>query len=434
MNHKYTDKKTQLILWLTKPWVIIYFATLVLVFTHFKPHMAYLNYISIILAGAALASTIQRYILEHFEDKLEESEKENLTLIDRYHVLTENLASSVIIRDPDGQVLYCSPFTSNLTGYSLDDIYEHQGDFFKSIIHPDDLETYQHERKYCQIGERYQGRYRIYNQQDFEVWVDARSVPIFNNQGQVISSLTIAFDVTGAVRKEQQIEEKNRDLADFTYMVSHDLKSPIHTIRGMLNIINEDHAEELTEGVSEVLHHISGSAERLEALVASVLEYAKISGEEMKVVPIELEEVLASVSKDFEHLIQQADAKLSIDQNLPKVMGNTTQLYQIISNLVSNAIKYRDKNRELEVQIKLLKANNDREICLAVIDNGQGVPEHQLEKIFRPFQRAHGKEIEGSGIGLACVNKLVEKIGGSIRLESEEGKGSSFIVSLKKAS
>ncbi|MCB0318936.1 MAG: HAMP domain-containing histidine kinase, partial [Bdellovibrionales bacterium] len=211
-------------------------------------------------------------------------------------------------------------------------------------------------------------------------------------------------------------------------------KSPIHTIKGMLNIISEDHQSKIEAGVAEILEHISGSADRLEALVASVLEYAKVSGEELKVVPVDLNPVVESVLRDFDHLINQAEGKISVENSLPRIMGNTTQVYQIISNLVSNAIKYRDKKRPLEIKISLLEASNDREVCLAVIDNGQGLAKHQQEKIFRPFQRAHGKEIEGSGIGLACVKKLLEKIGGSIKLESQQGEGSSFIVYFKKAS
>ncbi|MEZ4754765.1 MAG: PAS domain-containing sensor histidine kinase [Bdellovibrionota bacterium] len=390
------------------------------------------HYLFFLLFGSVITSFSYLNYAKRIEMNLQESERQNATLIDRYHVLTENLASAVIIRGPDGNVLYCSPYTSNLTGYSLDQIYDFEGDFFFSIVHPDDVEAYTNERNYSKLGERFQCRYRIYNQQDFEIWIDSRSVPIFNEEGIVISSLTIAFDVTGAVRREQQIEEKNRDLADFTYMVSHDLKSPIHTIRGMLNIISEDHKDNVSSELQELLDHVGSSSERLETLVASVLEYARVTNESAKLGTVDTNQVIQSVANDFTHMLNEIGGKLEIESNLPEVIGNETQIYQIFSNLVSNAIKYREKTRDLIIQIKNIKAENERELSLAVIDNGQGVPEDQQVKIFRPFQRAHGKEIEGSGIGLACVNKLLEKNSGSISLISTYGEGSSFVVSLKK--
>lgn len=392
----------------------------------------FLVFFSLLLGGACLSSFAYYRQSKRLKTELGESEKENLLLIDRYHVLTENLAAAVIIRGAQGETLYCSPYTVNLTGYPLEEIYQHEGDFFLSIIYPDDLEAYLSERKFSRLGEPYQCRYRIFNRQNLEIWIDARSVPIFNEKGSVISSLTIAFDVTGAVRKEQQIEEKNRDLSDFTYMVSHDLKSPIHTIQGMLNIIKEDHQENLGPELQEILHHVSDSAVRLEELVASVLEYARVTNEELKIVPVNLNSVLESISRDFGLSLEEASASLKIDSDVPEVMGNVTQIYQIFSNLISNAIKYRDVNRELGIKIYLAEPRGDREICVAVADNGQGIPKDQEEKIFRPFQRAHGKEIEGSGIGLACVKRLLEKIGGDIQLESEHGRGSIFLVYLKK--
>lgn len=137
---------------LISPWGLISLATIIIAISQFQIQFTQLNYLAIFLCGAALVSTLQQVRLETLNTELEDSQKENATLIDRYHVLTENLASAVIIRDTNGKVLYCSPFTSNLTGYSLDEIYEFPGDFFEAIIHPEDLETYQTEKNIVRLG------------------------------------------------------------------------------------------------------------------------------------------------------------------------------------------------------------------------------------------------------------------------------------------
>ena len=200
--------------------------------------------------------------------------------LERYRLLTENLAAAVIIRNADGQIVYCSPFTEVLTGYSLHEIYHAHDDFFLTVVHDDDREKFQRALKVSACGEAFQFRFRLYHKTGIEMWAEMRTVPVLDQAGAVISSLSIALDVTGAVRYQRQVEEKNRDLQDFTYMVTHDLKAPILTIKGMLGLITEDLKDAMTPELNEPLEHISKAARRLEALVASVLEYSKLSSAE----------------------------------------------------------------------------------------------------------------------------------------------------------
>lgn len=360
-------------------------------------------------------------------------EREVEVLSDRYEILTENLAASVVIRDAFGEVCYCSPYTEVLTGYSLREINDYDGDFFTSIIQPSDRESFRKALQVCQLGERYLVRYRFMHAQGFEMWAETRIVPIVDDSGDVASTLAITLDVTASVRYQKKIEAQNRDLEDFSYMISHDLKSPIYTIKGMLNLIHEDCEESLTEDIEEPLQHIARSVNRLEALVGGVLEYSQISRDSSHDEVCELSTVLQDVISDYESHLKEVGGEILLSEKFPRVRGDSLRLYQIFSNLIGNAIKYRDEERVLSIRVEEISSPAAHYTFLTVSDNGLGIPEERISEIFRPFQRAHGQEIEGTGIGLACVQKLVEQIGGKVEVVSRVGQGSVFTVMLRRA-
>ena len=351
----------------------------------------------------------------------------------RAKILSDNLIAAVLLQDGSGKIFYCSPFTEVLTGYSSQEITGNGGDFLESVMHPDDLGQYRRALEICRSGEAFQFRYRIYHRSGIEIWVETRTVPILDDDGAVSSFLSITLDVTGMVRYQKQVEEKNRDLQDFAYMVSHDLKAPIFTIKGMLGIIRDDYAPSMPADSKEVIEHIERAAQRLEQLVSRVLEYSRISNQELKLLPVDLNLVLADVQRDFKVQSNDAGAVISIDARLPTVLGDQLQLYRVFANLVGNAIKYRDPARSAEIRVNSTASRDSRYARIEVADNGQGIPQDKLESVFRPFHRLHGAAIEGTGLGLATVKKLIEKSGGTVELSSTVGQGSTFAVSLKLA-
>ncbi len=360
-------------------------------------------------------------------------------LIERYQVLTENLAASVTIRNQDGEIAYCSPYTEVLTGYAVDDIYEWEGDFFLSTAHPDDKEIYERALRVAQAGEAFQFRYRFHHRSGLEMWAETRTVPILDQDGSLISSLSITLDVTGTVRYQTQVEEKNRDLEDFAYMVSHDLKAPIFTIKGMMNLIEQDCAAIIDDDLKEPLEHIARANRRLESLVHGVLEYSKISKSEALSTPVDLGRVLDEVLTDFAPHLTSLDATVTKEERLPTILGDSVQTYQIFSNLIGNAIKYSVSERPLTIEVHSQSNDERNTTTISVTDNGRGIPESMLETIFRPFQRVSNDDRStegpsGSGIGLASARKLAERHGGAISVESEEGKGSTFLVTFQLAS
>ena len=350
----------------------------------------------------------------------------------RYQTLTENLAASVIVRDPAGKIVYASPYTEVLTGYSIRQLSEQATDFL-ALVHEGDREIVQRSLKIAAQGEAFQYRYRMTHQSGIELWVETRAVPINDDNGELLGSLAITFDITGMMRSQQQVEERNRDLQEFTYMVSHDLKAPLFTIKGMVGILHDDHRTQLGTDGTELIDHISLATRRLEALVGSILSYSKLSLSTLSTEVIDLNELCAGIAAEWAPQLESSGAKLEISSNLPKIASDRVKLFQIISNLVDNAIKYRDPKRSLIISIKDESPGMARSCTLLVADNGRGIPPEKQETIFKPFQRAHPElEIEGSGIGLATVKKLTERLGGTVKLSSNPGVGTEFRLTFRR--
>lgn len=351
---------------------------------------------------------------------------------ERYDLLTENLAASIIIRGPANEIIFCSPYTEVLSGYATQEIYRLDQDFFLFIAHEDDRKNIERAFQIAACGEAFQCRFRFYHKTGILMWAETRTVPILNNVGEVVATLSITLDVTGSMLYQKQVEEKNKDLQDFTYMVSHDLKGPIYTIKGMHGVLTEELSSTSKSGdVKEALDHVITATGRLESLIAGVLEYSKVSTQELSSEKIALNSVLKEAAKDLEPLLKDRGATLKIADDLPEVLSNKTALYQIFTNLIINSVKYSSPERPPEIFIET-RGSHSKLCTLVVRDNGLGIATEKLPSIFRPFQRVN-TSVEGTGIGLASVKKLLEKTGGQISVESELNKGSNFYLTLRRA-
>lgn len=384
------------------------------------------NLLNPLVGSLAIASEITELVSQN-----QILANENQMLIERYQILTENLAAAIIIRNSDGKIAYCSPYTETLTGYSVENFYIENREAFLESVHEDDREKYKRAIQVAQLGESFQFRYRFFHRNGMEMWAETRIVPIMDENAELTSSLSVTIDITGLVRHQKEVEAQNRDLEDFSYMISHDLKAPVFTIKGMLSLLHEDFPKEVNL-MQEPLRYVQNATHRIEELVKSVLDYSKIRNEETYLDEVDLNQVFLDIRNDFHSQIIEANAEIQIAQNLPKIAGDKLKVYQVFGNLIGNAIKYRDPKRKLLITIQQVSINNQRQLCISIKDTGLGIPEDKLQEIFRPFQRIHSTNIEGTGIGLACVTKLLDKLGGSVKVESKVGEGSNFLVYLNR--
>jgi PAS domain S-box-containing protein len=231
-----------------------------------------------------------------------------------------------------------------------------------------------------------------------------------------------------------QLTRTNVDLDNFIYTASHDLKAPISNIEGLLYLLQEELPAAATqqEVVGSTLRRMLDSVERFKRTIDHLTEVSKLQKEHTPTAaPVNLAAVVEDVRQDLVPLVEAAAAKLMVDvAALPPIQFSEKNLRSIVYNLLSNAVKYRSPARPPRVDVRgHVRAGHT---VLEVHDNGLGIAEHQLPKLFTMFQRFHD-HVEGTGIGLYMVKRMVENAGGRIEVHSQLGAGTTFFVYLPQA-
>ena len=234
-------------------------------------------------------------------------------------------------------------------------------------------------------------------------------------------------------QRTKQLEEINKELKAFTYTISHDLKAPLRAIQGFATALNEDYGEDLDDLGTEYTERLVGSAQYMDRLIQDLLVYSRLSRSEIQLHSIDLSTVVLKATRTLDHEIEQFQAQITVANSLGKVWSNETILIQVVSNLISNAIKFVAPNTV--PQIKIESEIREDMMRLWIEDNGIGIkPEHQ-KRIFRVFERLHGSEsYPGTGIGLAIVQKGMTRLSGKIGVESKLNRGSRFWIDIPRQS
>jgi len=218
-----------------------------------------------------------------------------------------------------------------------------------------------------------------------------------------------------------QLEKSNRELDQFAYVASHDLKAPLRGIANLAQWIEDDLEGQLTDQTREHLRLLRGRVHRLEYLIAGILAYSRAGRDRGEVA---LVDVGALVREAWELLAPPATAQLAIQPELPLVRASRTQLQQVLMNLIGNAVKY-NPGRALAIEVGARR--NGRLVELYVRDDGVGIAPEFHEKIWGLFQTLERRDkVESTGIGLSIVRKIVEAQGGTTWMESEPGGGATF--------
>ncbi|OED35137.1 hypothetical protein AB833_31350 [Chromatiales bacterium (ex Bugula neritina AB1)] len=232
-----------------------------------------------------------------------------------------------------------------------------------------------------------------------------------------------------------QLRDTNRSQAEFTYALSHDLKSPTNTLHMLLHEFREVNTDELNEDSVNILNHLDSTVTRMSRLIEDVLTYSRSVDVDMLVEDIDLKAEIEEIVKiDLLGDIANTDAEIRIGA-LPKVTGNVGQLRLLFQNLISNAIKFCDSERKPVVVVEGVPIAESGLISVSVKDNGIGIDERYQDRIFGLFKRLHSHtQYQGSGIGLSICQRVISNHGGWIKVVSEEGAGSTFIVALPEKS
>ncbi len=224
------------------------------------------------------------------------------------------------------------------------------------------------------------------------------------------------------------LERKVTELDEFTYMASHDLQEPLRKLHSFSDLLKLDIGDDLSERAAKDLHYIQDSAGRMHVLIKELLALSRAGREKMNSEWLSLSDCVEAALKNLELTIAENDVLIIRDDSLPKLNGDKMMLTQLYQNLISNAIKFVQKQQPI---ITITCTNEGAKTVLGVKDNGIGVKLEYSEQIFAPFKRLHGKgDFKGSGIGLSICKKMVERHGGMIWVDSNGRDGAHFKFTL----
>jgi PAS domain S-box-containing protein len=263
---------------------------------------------------------------------------------------------------------------------------------------------------------------------DEETVLGVRCVPFRDRLNRNVGTVTVVHDIT-ALKKMDQMK------SDFVSMVAHEVQSPLNSIMAQLKVMTDGLAGDVTEKQKDMLGRVSGKVEMLSSLARELLDLAKIeSGLIMQEKErLDLAEILESQVTLYQAKAQSQGIHLVLDPppELRPVLGNRVNVEEVISNLISNALKYTEKGGEVTVSADL----ENHHVCVTVKDTGMGIPEKALDHIFDRFFRVKNDKtrfINGTGLGLAIVKSIVDAHNGMIHVESEPDRGTTFQVLLPR--
>jgi PAS domain S-box-containing protein len=357
-------------------------------------------------------------------DRLERETKRN-----RFFTLAVDMLA---IADFNGYILQLNPTWEKILGYSESELRAKSG---IELVHPDDqLQMLaQMESLRAGKGTSFEGRYRC--KDGSYRWLSWTAAPFSSEKLIYI----FARDITPRKEAEEKIQklnmelqgrvsaltEINKELEAFNYSISHDMRAPLRSMQGFARALLEDSDNKLSPASQDFAQRIVNSGRYMDNLLQDLLEYSRLSLMELKLSNVDLESILNEVLVHVENEIQNKKAEIVIERPLPTVLSHPTTLKQILSNLVSNALKFVEPGKT--PQIKIWSEQIEGGIRVHVQDNGIGIASDYHEKVFGLFQRLHSTHTyPGTGIGLAIVRKGMERMGGKVGVESTPGQGSRF--------
>ena len=227
----------------------------------------------------------------------------------------------------------------------------------------------------------------------------------------------------------KELSRSNEDLQQFAFAASHDLQEPLRTVTSFVTLLERNAGSKLTEDEQEYLRFIADGSRRMRALIDDLLRYSQVGQKPAHVEVIDLNALLPTVLENLREGILESGAEVRYEA-LPEVSGDEAQLGQVFQNLIGNAIKYARPG--VRPVIGVSAENGSEDWLIRVSDNGIGIESDYLQSIFAPFKRLHGREISGTGIGLAICRRVIEAHGGRIWAKSILGQGSDFFFSLPR--
>jgi PAS domain S-box-containing protein len=386
---------------------------------------------------ARLAPAVQREIKEAWtreqrkqaEAALRQSERE-------FRELAESIPQLVWITTDNGETIYCNSRCQEQLGVGPGQLLS---DHWAEMLHPDDynpcLTAWEQSLK---AGTEFQRECRFRTANDEYRWFLLRASPVNEHREHATRWFGTSTDIDNQKQSQAQLLRVNQELArsnslleQFAYVASHDLQEPLRTIAVYVQLLSVKCKGRLSATAEEYLGFVHQAAVRMHRLVNDLLAFSRAGRPDQALLPTNLEDLLDGVLNNLSARIEETGATITRDE-LPAVMADSGQISQLLQNLIGNALKYRN-GKELPV-IGISAKQQQNEWVFAVRDNGIGINPRYFEQIFRIFNRLHTQDkYDGTGIGLAICQRIVERHKGRLWVESAEGVGSTFYFTIPDA-
>jgi PAS domain S-box-containing protein len=381
--------------------------------------------------------------LGRYRTKLQQLTRDLEVMKRSYRDLYHNAPVMYFGLDPEGRLVTFNDTLLNTLGYKHEDLQSHR--YLETIAAKPPADTTQPPfPKTPGQKEGHKSQWKHKNGSHVDVWI--RSTANVDDAGQLVRWRCSALDLTERNRLADELRTRgdelertndrlrqiNRELEDFTHVVSHDLKEPLRTLQAYSSMLVEEYANQLGPDGFQYINHLVEASKRLGRLIDDLLNLSQAGRNARAPQLFDLNETVATVRSDLTDLLQRRGAELVVEGTLPDAVGDPQRIVQLVSNLVGNGLKY-NQNPAPRIVIGQLPSKPDADLTFFVRDNGIGIDPKHHQQIFGIFRRLHtANEYEGTGAGLAICRKIVEAHGGRIWVESKVGEGSTFFFTLPR--
>jgi PAS domain S-box-containing protein len=328
---------------------------------------------------------------------------------------------------------------STLFGYDPE-TFKPSLDKLVMLIHPDDRERVgQRIQEYMTDGKsvNWYEEYKFMKSDGEYAFVFDRAIFLRDANGQVIRVVGAMTDITyrkiyeeSLLELNKQLEISNAELEQFAYVASHDLQEPLRMVSSFLNLLEKKYGDVFDDKARQYIHFARDGAIRMRQIILDLLEFSRVGKHNDKLKNVDLNEVIKDVFALHRKLIEEQSAEVHVSK-MPVINTFRSPILQVFQNLVGNALKYANKDEQVQISISSREMGDHWEF--SVEDNGIGIDPKHHERIFVIFQRLHKRdEYTGTGMGLAIVKKILDDLGGQIWVESNLGQGSKFTFTIPK--
>jgi len=345
----------------------------------------------------------------------------------------EQSSSTIVITDLDGNIEFVNPAFARITGYAPEEVIGENTRTLKSGEHTS--EFYQILWETITRGKTWQGEF-INRKKNGELYWEAATIsPVKDRDGKITHYVAVKEDITARKQAEEmlrqyatELELRNAELDAFAHTVAHDLKNPLTAMIGFSSLLQSHFVEMSEEDRQGFLQKIEQSGFKIQSIVDELLLLASVREmSEIGTGPLDMGHIVAESLKRLNYLVQEHQAEIVLSERWPMALGYGPWVEEVWVNYLSNAIKYGGQPPRVQVGATVEAAGRVR---FWVRDNGDGLSSEERARLFTPFERLHQVSIEGHGLGLSVVRRIVEKLGGQVGVESGEGQGSTFYFTL----